>query len=103
MFESLAYIPNFIDQYSTELSAIEAASERAAGTVERESAKLTRGDGTPVYTPPEHAERLQAILEAVGATYDAATARYLQQSEREVSELEKKLARLAGADPFDTL
>ncbi len=103
MFESLAYIPGLHDTYGSELGQIEATAERMAEKVRRQVAALTRPDGTRVYGPAEHEERLAAIYEAAGAEFDAAAARYAAQSEREVADLEKQLAVLAGADPFDTL
>jgi hypothetical protein len=101
--ERLSYIPGFVDEYGTEVAAIERAGERLAERIEREQGKLTRGEGTPVYAPAEMAERSTAILEAAGAEFDAATQRYLTQSEREVADLEKQLAILDGFDPFDSL
>ena len=103
MFESLAYIPGLHDTYGPELGQIEATAERMAEKVRRQVAALTRPDGTRVYGPAEHEERLAAVYDAAGAEFDQATQRYAAQGEREVADLEKQLARLAGADPFDAL
>jgi hypothetical protein len=101
--ERLSYIPGFVDAYSTEVAAIERAGERLAERIEREQGKLTRGDGTPVYAPAEMAERQAAIVAEASAEFDQAVSRYLTQSEREVKDLEAKLARLEGEDGWEKL
>jgi hypothetical protein len=101
--ERLSYIPGFTDTYSTEVAAIERAGERLVERIEREQSKLTRSDGSPVYAPAEMAERSAAILEAAGAEFDQATARYVSQAEREAADLQKKLAKLEGSDGWERL
>jgi len=66
------------------------------------SGPLVRRDGTAIYSPQEHAEREAAILVRAGEQFDAATARYVQQSEREVADLNKSMA-LLDREPLDTL
>lgn len=103
MFENLSYIPGLHDQYSTELSAIEAAAERAADQVQRERAKLLRPDGSAVFLPQEHAEREAAMFETAATTFDGAVSRYLARAEQDAAEAETKLAMLEGSDPYDRL
>lgn len=99
----MAYVPAVNEFFGTEVSQIEAHAERAAERVAAERAKLTRPDSSPVYGPAEQAERDAAILEVAGAALDQATARYATQAEREIEDTERKLAMLAGADPYDRL
>ncbi len=68
-FEDMSYIPNFISEYGSELGQIEVASQQAAATVNREMAKLTRSDGSRVYSDQEHNERVTAILAAGAQQY----------------------------------
>ena len=103
ILESLSYIPGFADSYGPEVGRIEHAAEQAAAYIERQRADLVRRDGTLIYSPQEHAEREAAILVQAGEQFDAATARYVAQSEREVSDLEKQLTILDGADGFADL
>ena len=102
MFENMSYIPGFIDTYDHELSQIEAASERLAARIERETAKLTRSDGSRVYADQEHQEREQAILEAAGAEFGQSAARYAAKAESDATDIQKQLA-LLERDPFDSL
>ena len=102
MFESMAYIPGFLDTYEPELGQIEGAAERLAERIERERAALIRSDGSPKYAPTEMAEREAAILEAAGAEFDRLTARPAAKAEQDAADLQKRIA-LLDRDPFDSL
>ena len=81
------YIPGFRETYDGELASIEAAAESVAAYVQRETAKLSRSDGSPVFGPAEHAERHAAILQAAGDQFDRAVARHLDRAARTVADL----------------
>ena len=57
----MSYVPAIDEVFPREAEAIEELVTRISGRVERERAKLLRPDGSPVYAPREHAERLRAI------------------------------------------
>lgn len=88
--------------FASELSAIDEAATKAAQKVERERAKLTRSDGSPVYSPAEQAEQVKAIYAAAAAEFDQVTARYIEHADRERVKAEAALAELSG-DAFDRL
>ena len=81
LIDSWSHIPGLADAYDHELGQIRTAAERAAERVERERARLTRPDGSPMFAPAELAEREAAILEAAAAEYDGATRRYVERAE----------------------
>ena len=99
----MTYTPAIDIEFPREAEAIEDVATRAAERVARERARLLRPDGSPVYGPAEHAERDAAILEAAAAAFDADTARYVQQADRERERAEAELARLDGADGWERL
>ena len=97
------YVPAIDEVFPREAEAIEEAATRAAERVARERTRLLRSDGTRTYGDAEHAERDAGILEAAAAAFDADTARYLQQADRERERAEAELARLDGADGWERL
>ena len=103
VLDTYSHIPNFASMYESELGQIGAAAERAAERIGRETATLTRPDGSPKFAPEEHQEQLAAIHEAVGAEYDRAVSRYAAKAEQDAEAARTKLALLDGFDPFDTL
>jgi hypothetical protein len=100
---SFDFIPGFTEQHGAAVETIEATAANTASRIERESAALVRPDGTPRHTPEEHAERLQAIVQAATDEYDRLTARHAQQAEETVADAERRLTLLGGSDPLDAL
>jgi hypothetical protein len=73
--------------------------EHSVETFESGKAKLHRPDGTPVYGEAEHAERVAGLL----GSFDSEAAELTETAREAIEAAERDLARLAGADPLDTL
>ena len=77
------------------LSRIEAAASRFAAARD----KLHRPDGSPVWGPEEHKERLNALV----AEFDAAARPIHDDAEQDEAAGRVAFEALAGADPIDAL
>jgi hypothetical protein len=99
----MVYVPAIEEIFPTEAASIEAAAVHGTERVERERAKLIRGDGSMVYGPQEHQDREAAIIEAAVAEYDRMTARYTALAETEREKAERSLVRAEGADGWEKL
>jgi len=73
--------------------------DRAVATFQQGKAALLRSDGEPRYAAAETAERQAALL----ADFDREGAWVKAQTDAAIPAAEAELAKLAGADPFDSL
>lgn len=100
--DRFSYIPGFADEYGRVVDRVESAGEQASAHVEHELRKLMRADGSPVFGPAEHRERVAAIVNAARDQFDAAAAPFLRFAEGDVADRRRQLAAL-GSDPLDSL
>ncbi len=73
--------------------------ERAVATFQRGKAALLRPDGQPRYAESEQREREAALL----AAFDQEAAWITKQADEAIPAAEAELAKLEGADAFDSL
>jgi hypothetical protein len=100
---SFDFIRGFTEEYGSAVESVEAYAADAEERIKRETAALLRPDGTPRYTPEEHAERQAAIVEAATAEFDRLTARNVRQAEEAAAACTRELTMLGGSDPLDSL
>src|SRR3712207_7756271 len=97
------YVMAIDEVFPTQAEIIEELVESGLQKVERERAKLLRPDGSPMFAPAEHADRVTAIEEEAAASFDRSTERFLTLAEEERAKAEAALARLDGADGWERL
>jgi hypothetical protein len=98
-----SFVPGFTEEYGSAVASVEQYADRAEARIKRETAQLLRPDGSPRYTPVEHAEREAAIREAATGEFDSEVAWYLKKAQSLTDEYKGKLTMLGGSDPLDTL
>jgi len=91
------------EHFGSETAALDRAAERAAATIAAERKRLTRPDGSRVFTDQEHAERDKAILAVAVAPYDAVAAGITEAADAAIVQAEAELAKLDGDDGWARL